>query len=813
MIDVDQYVDMKYLLNTEFNPVMLYTFQPTVCASNMEGEYSFTFDDDDAVDYRVAGGAQYKHHVWNYGLDHVIVKDGPFGIPLTTTAYLVDKRATSAHHELILLTPVKRWKGFWSLLAACLQGTCLERLILRHGDYLRLNIQTGSGVRTSTARVGSYSCATVNAKIDEAIAAVSRTTKLDLTLPQVTKQLLDGKEEVDTADALVLLEYHRALVPCKPDFVYPVEQSVKHYSFVERKDPGDFRPAVVPFMPPMMPECYAPVDGEINEKRAIDKRIREVKDMKVKATPFLMTTMAQFTEKLYGKPHQLVLATDDEVHERQNRPSQRRILEEAQTTSSCSTVQSFLKKETYDSPNDPRVITTINAHDKLEYSKVTYPIAAVYAAQPWYAFGKTPLQIANHVAAGAQNASFGCMGDFSRQDRQVNEISRDLNVQEIAYAFNVKESEKAIERAKTQHHVRGFGRHGTKYESTWQRLSGSPETAVFNSGITARIVFLSYRMTIDPATGTYYTPERAWEKLCACILGGDDSVVWDVDPKILVKASAMLGQILEVEKINRGCDGINFLSRFYTSRVWFGCPDSTCDLQRQLRKFHVTIHLPPNVSSVDKLVEKARALYLTDAKTPILGLLSSYVVELSDQKNVPELNNLNLFTLSTEYSEQYPNDINEHDATVELERSKIPVEAVARLATFLLTKPSLEELTTAMPLLVEPSEAQVKLKGDVLVGDELMEVIKKALEEASRDDEPLAKDGDKPSKDAPKQASEAVAPVNKDGAKSQNKGDGQSGKKPKGPKGPGRGAQKPGAQRRRARKEPAQPKAGQSAAK
>jgi hypothetical protein len=272
----------------------------------------------------------------------------------------------------------------------------------------------------------------------------------------------------------------------------------------------------------------------------------------------------------------------------------------------------------------------------------------------------------------------------------------------------------------SQYDVTGYGQHGTKYHSEFQRLSGSPETAAFNSDITARTVYTAYRMSTNPKTGTFYTMTEAWNKLCMlAMVGGDDSYAADIDPQIYVKAAALYGQVLEVDIVKRGDSGFNFLSRFYTSRVWYGETASTCDLQRQLRKFHVTVHLPTNVTPVMKLVEKCRSFYCSDKNTPILGELSTYVQKLASTQSYDliERNDLNIFTLSREADQQYPNDLEPEDLQSELTRSKLDLQAVVRMLEFLDTQPTLEEIVTNMPLLVEPEDGAPKLKGAVTIDD------------------------------------------------------------------------------------------------
>lgn len=85
---------------------------------------------------------------------------------------------------------------------------------------------------------------------------------------------------------------------------------------------------------------------------------------------------------------------------------------------------------------------------------------------------------------------------------------------------------------------------------------------------------------------------------------------------------------MEVEPIMRGEMGVTFLSRMYGPQVWEGDPNSCCDLPRQMVKFHTCVNLPPGITAEEKLLEKARAFYLTDKNTPVIGELVSKIVDL-----------------------------------------------------------------------------------------------------------------------------------------------------------------------------------------
>lgn len=737
MIDVDQYVDMERLLDNEYKPVIIYTFQPQA-VSSVEKQFSFTFHEDNSVEYRVSGGGLYRHKVWNYQRDSVVVRSYIGPILRSISVYLIERKTTSPHHELILLTPVRRWRGLASWVATFIEGKTIDRYNVIDGAFTRMKIQTDTEVRISTGRPGNYSAANVLATTDECIATIAKTSKLDLTIPQVTKQLSDAKEDTSQNTVLNLYDYHLHATAGKPMFVYPVDSSVKHYTFYNHKDHEVPKPAVIPFMPPVFDGCFSPTICLENEKVAISERIEKIRPKELIVDRFLQSCITEFGEMLIPVPHQLCPEDYDKIHLRQNRPTQKRILVAGETTNPTGVVQSFLKKETYDHPNHPRVISTINPHDKLEYSALMYAfVDNILTKQEWYAFGKTPLDIANKVTELCVSAKTAIGIDFSRMDGHCNDLDRNITLALFLRAYHPRYHGQIIETLRSQINQRGFGALGTAYATLLSRLSGSPETAGFNTLITGLIIYISYRMTNNPSTARFHTAKEAWAKLQRCLAGGDDSLLFDITSEVAVKAAARLGQVAEAEVFQRGTIGVNFLSRFYTSEVWHGNNNSTCDIPRQARKFHVTTKLPNNVTTRDKLIEKASAFCLTDNETPIIGQLCStvmYLVKREDSANdgikfkdyVEGVrnthNNLNIWQPYKSFGVQYPNRITLDQCTEILQFFKIDHNQYATFSSWLEGIVDVNDVLTSCPIAFTKDDP-LKLRASVVINDELHVVV------------------------------------------------------------------------------------------
>jgi len=622
MVDVDHYIDMPTWLVDYHHPTILYTLQPHA-VSRVASNYSYTFNSDNEVMYRVSGGGGFTHMVWNYSKDNLLLSLTFMGIPYRTVSYLVDRRQTSPDHELVMLTPTARWGWKGAFLARCwLTGGVLKRLnVVQERGFTRLMSSSLDGVKVSTGQVGSFASATVDAVVDDTIAITARCSDYKLTMPQVMSYV-EGKREI----AAPLLEFHRAKVLTKPDVVCPVKEAIHQYQFYPHLYDETAKPGMVAFMSPLIHGAYVPDQTVGNEKQAVQGRVTSVRPALLPLSPFLSKVMKEFATLLIpdDAKWQLDPVDDDEVMDRQSRPAQRRILGLAEASLPDRRTSSFVKKEPYANVKDPRMISTINGPDKREYSKFMYSFETVLKRQAWYAFGMTPVRIADRVVEVLARALMATNTDFSRFDGHGSNLMRELERIVILRAFRVQYHSALLELHRSQYNLKAYAKLGTKYETAFARLSGSPETSIFNTLVNAFVAFLALRKT--KVDGLFHDAASAWLHLG--VYGGDDGLTADVDPKVYESAASMIGQVLTVQPILRFGTGIKFLARVYSPEVWTGCVDSCCDLPRQLSKLHVTVQLPSNVSPQMKLLEKARSFILTDENTPIIGDFVKAVVKI-----------------------------------------------------------------------------------------------------------------------------------------------------------------------------------------
>jgi len=644
MIDVDMYLNMPAILANDVKPYILSTFQPQRVAGN-DNNIAYTFNENNEVIFNVSGGAQFSHKIWNYNADVLLVRTMLWdGWRQRSTIYNIDKRQISDMHQLILLTPVKTVVSI--LFHPKLEGKELSRMSLVNGEVLSLNVMTPDGMKRSIGAPGKFACALIDATDDDTVALYNKVSKTDLSIAQV-KTILKTD---DPTTAAAVVNSHRSMSPAPGDYVCPVTEAVKHYSFdVKSLDPKETM--MHAYMSPLYDNAFGPCKSMSDEKQAIQGRIIDAKTH-TPVTTHLVKILEEFVNFLVPIAHLQHPVDQDVVFERMNKPSQRNILHNgALDCEPDACVKSFLKAECYSDVKDPRIISTVEPHVKYKYAHFIYAFNEhVMKLQDWYAFSKTPVQIAQRVAKILARANKAIVTDFHRFDGHLAELMRLLERMAMMRTFRIEYHEDLLEIMEKQKFRNAKMPNGSKYVTGTARLSGSQETSDFNSVENAATAYVALRS--EKINGDYRTPDEAWAALG--IYGGDDGITADVGLETYVKASASMGQVMTSEVIMRFQSGIKFLARIYSPEVWCGSLNSMCDVARQLGKLHVTHKLPDNVLPLTKLHEKCMGYYLTDKNTPIIGELSSYVVNHLGKKDMKH----GIANYFSRYPEnvQYPNE-------------------------------------------------------------------------------------------------------------------------------------------------------------
>jgi len=621
IIDVDYYMDMADFLLSHDNPVFIYCVQPTKATDNCE-DWRFRFKSDNKIEYQVSGGGTYSHHVWDYGQDVITVT----GL-LSTKSYVVDRRKANEHHSYILLIPLRKWNFPFAWLANYwLEANPLKYLTPVKDGYVTIENMKQGGAEFSVAKVDNWLSATLSTVKVDALRHVANTSNLKLG-NATSAQWCDG----DKSDAAVLTDYIRNTQPSPPPVVYSPTDGARTYNVLNRKSDidNDLVPLLESYMSPILHEGFVPARTKNNEEAAVEGRLLKPReDAKIleaqNPSPMLLTCVEEFVdlltvEPVWGKDCRNALHPTDleEVYARQNRPTQRALLDAAESAESKNAASIFLKAEAYQNVNAPRLITTYDTVTKRDYSCYTYALADYIKEFDWYAFGKTPVKIAQRVADISTFSKLGTnAADASKMDGHVVEMWRKIELKILLALFDVAHHEEIIKLHGEQYNVPAVTTLGVLYKLLYERGSGSPETALFNTLLTKFIDYLSRRLAgVDKI--------KAFEALG--IFGGDDSYATQISDTILnngfiEKAGAMIGQRIENVEFKRGAPGVNFLSRYYTDEVWFGNSNSICDVPRILSKLHLSVKLA-GVTPLEKLQQKLAGLNLSDRNTPIIKQL------------------------------------------------------------------------------------------------------------------------------------------------------------------------------------------------
>lgn len=721
MVDVDYYVDMPFFLSKHFCPVYLYSFAPKQVARTAQ-DYSYWFNPSGCVQYVVSGGEKYEHFLWDYSDSNLSVMSTAFGIPNRVTTYFVERKHVDADHEMILLIPVKRWTGYTALFSAFWLGANqLKRLDVRNKEFAQLRTIGLKGDHLSVGLLGEPIEATVPTAEMRGLELHASTSKYPLTLPSVLKHV-NG----DTTRGAMVLAYVKRVEKEKPPIVCPPSEAVRRYQAnVSVYDPAA-KPGLSAFMSPIVHEAYAPDSCLGSDLQAVDGRLTKVRPPELKLSHSMSKMMDDFivlfTE---GFNQKLSPVAYEEVLDRQSRPMQRTLLHRAENLlgkDSKGPVKTFCKKEAYPKIADPRIISTLETPVKREYSQYMYALEKVFKVAPWYAFGKSPSAIATRVAQIASQADSLCNTDFSRFDGHGSNVMRELEQRLLMAVFKRTHHSEILALHRQQYGQKAVTYYGVWYETGYSRLSGSPETSLFNSLVNAFIAYVALRRTLR--NGAPPSSKQAYNKLG--IYGGDDGLTPDVDPTRYKLTATSFGQDLTIEPLMKGEMGVKFLSRMYSPCVWFGDVNSCCDIKRQISKIHTTVVMPAYITPTEKLLEKVRAFSLTDLNTPIVGDFVKCALSLHQKEFKGEALEQNQrmmqfmpYWLDAHPDEQYPNHPGEW--MLALANAQLPEFDYGRfLRTLVIAKETgkLSDLLS-LPIMTDPSDP-VESKFSVVFEDKVM---------------------------------------------------------------------------------------------
>jgi len=618
MVDVDYYVEMGRVLAGKSDPVLIYTTQPSKVA-NSKGDTVHYFSKDNKLITHVSGGAKYEHPIWDYNRDSVMAVKRIFGIPICVTHCLVDQRHVNSEKKLVMFTPVGTWTGLSCWFALWwIRGEELTHLKPVENGWSTLYSQSSKGLVVSIGRAGTYGEATVPAETLEQMFAADRLSKQNANVGSVASWA-----ESDRKVGVIIADFIRENKSIKAPYVANVSDGVIGYSADLTCDDND-KSTIAPFMPAVVAGgCFAPAQDTKTTSWGVESRVTNLKQIRSLTISRIQRRRALDFVKRVVNTGKLSPVDFEAVWENQTRTTQRAILEEASNTGEVTddTISSFMKREAYAKVGTPRVISTLPGLTKLEYSRYTLAASKHIKEFSWYAFRK-PMEIAERVAEIVNGAVLVAETDFSRMDGHVTQEVREMIEEPIMIGLFGEDPE-MIRLMREQYNKDGqLG--SRKYETGFARASGSPETSLFNTILTA---FISFSAMCE--MGMDY--DEAWKSLG--VYGGDDGLV-TIPPRFTAEqadisyrnCAVAWGQVLKLDFKKTG-EPVQFLARFY-GNAWTGGLDSMSDVKRQLVKFHTTISLVNEMTPEQKAMDKACAILLTDKNTPILGDFARKVASL-----------------------------------------------------------------------------------------------------------------------------------------------------------------------------------------
>jgi len=299
----------------------------------------------------------------------------------------------------------------------------------------------------------------------------------------------------------------------------------------------------------------------------------------------------------------------------------------------------FVKGESYnESGKHPRCITPADDNEVLcIFSKFVLPFVKSHMSnKDWYGFGKTPCEIANHVAkiCSTRGVNSVNLGDLSRCDGRTCSAIYQLEYFCLLRAYDVKYHHE-ISSLFFNEIFRTARVAGYRLPTLSARPSGYPDTSMGN---TLKVLLICTLTTMRHyKIGTREAYER-FER--HCIIGGDDALMANVPAADFTDAAASLGDVAKSTIVAKGSYGVEFLGRQFLETVWWGNPTSHADVNRQLLKLH--LGWKPHVGSPEYYgFLKCRAYHTTDARTPILGPYTrNYIIAYLGLFNHPFVKNL-----------------------------------------------------------------------------------------------------------------------------------------------------------------------------
>lgn len=614
MVDVDYYVDLRRELRGQ--AAILYTFVPNSPAgSTADGIYCTNIDN--TIDMTINGGGRYRHPLWDFDTDHLVVDHAFYSV-----FYLVEQIRVSDDRRIVYLNPVRVVNGPFARL---LPG---KRLCRRQLSYPGVAFTRFTKTKDDTticyysiSKYGEYQSCTITSSTFS--TAFIRTVECkEPNLGQIERVFNHAKVDSPLECAALFFDAYRrcpAIFGERPPIITSCID--KHtYQAVGPLVTEDGKPSMRAVWPGYCDNTYSPAKSFNNDNACIAGRIIEPRNKHAPLPPMYFVYFREFVEHLVQPNSVGTLAplSYDEMLTKFHRPTQRAQVEQVKTTMNMTNprVRSFQKAEAYPKITHPRNISTLPIDHNFELGQFIYPFSQhILKKTDWYAFGKTPAEISDSLYAKAQGEEYATNTDADKLDGSVRREFRELLLVLLMRAFPASYHMIIRNRMEKEMDIKASTAFGVRYDTGATNVSGSSDTAVLNSVINAYINYCAYRH--------HYESNVAYRKLG--IYGGDDGSSFGLPMNTLVRTAAKFGISFRGEEIRPGSP-MPFLGRVYLD-PWT-TNESMCDVLRQFRKLHLTAS-PKTTPDILALLRKASGLIQTDPKTPLISNWALAVIRIS----------------------------------------------------------------------------------------------------------------------------------------------------------------------------------------
>nr|WFP52512.1 RNA-dependent RNA polymerase [Hippocampus erectus nervous necrosis virus] len=665
MTDVDYYVDMHELIGLGV-PILLYTFQPSTVSGEVKDGY-FTITDD-SVHYRVAGGKDVRHRIWNYNQDTMyvcsrprgfwanlmqILRDitgvtaicsflytklgiAPFGDPVTM--FTVDQFKMGEHRNIVSIVPFATCRS--NLLKISEYGAELEYMRYQQrnniANFNAVTYISENGPLISLGLEGNFASVQLPLQDFENIRTAYELSKTNNLSDTVRRSGRPCKE------AAIIHKCLQAECAVVSEVVHKPGDLARHYQAVGSAydtDPAEQGKCYArEYAPgPLTQTAVFPSESRSNELATIDGRIAGPQ-AKAKSrehiTPKMRKVARDFVHHLVptagtGRPYPLTY-----VEEQQTKPLQRARNDANRYHDEFTMmVKAFQKKEAYNAPNYPRNISTVPHTQNVKLSSYTYAFkASVLQHVPWYMPTHTPAEIADAVQNLAASSTELVETDYSKFDGTFLRFMREC-VEFAIYKrwVHLDHLPELTTLLANEIQAPAVTRLGIKYDPDCSRLSGSALTTDGNSIANAFVSYLAGRMAgMDD--------DEAWSWI-GIVYGDDGLRSGNVSNELLTNTASSLGFDLKI--VNRAPRGspVTFLSRVYLD-PW-SSPASVQSPLRTLLKLHTTCDTQSEIDDIGWA--KTQAYLVTDSKTPFIGHwcrayqrnCTARVVQYADYTDIP----------------------------------------------------------------------------------------------------------------------------------------------------------------------------------